>query len=193
MRQGKSRPDKDARIGYCAAKKLAFIGYRLTIGLAAKEGVILDFALTPANVHDGKTFPTLWNDLNQEGLLRWIKEVYGDNAYASITNEILVTGDQKKECFHSKEETGKHPKNPKQAHQKSKIRSKIEAANGILCMNYNLEHIRVRGLPRVRIEMALTLCLWNLLLLLAYIEDRIEDKWSVRQLFGHKTILQGEI
>lgn len=188
MRQGKPRPDEDARIGYCAAKKLAFLGYRLTIGLAAKEGAILDFALTPANVHDGKTFPLLWKDLDQENLLKWIHDVYGDNAYASTSNEALVIADLKNPCFHANEETGKHPKKPKQARKKSKIRSKIEATNGILCLNYNLEHIRVRGLPRVRIEMALTMSLWNLILILAYVEDRFDDRWSIRKLYAQKTI-----
>ncbi len=28
LRQGKPRPDPDARIGWCAAKKLAFVGER---------------------------------------------------------------------------------------------------------------------------------------------------------------------
>lgn len=188
FRQGQSRPDEDARIGYCAAKKQAFLGYRLTLGVAAKEGAILNFELTPANVHDGKTFPVLWNDLDQECLLTWIHEVYGDNAYASVGNENLVLQAQKVPCFHSKEETGKHPKKPKQAHKKSKIRSKIEATNGTLCLNYNIEHVRVRGQPRVQIEMALTLCLWNLFVILAYVEDNFEERCSVRKLYAHKTI-----
>jgi len=154
--------------------------------MTAREGAALEFEVTPANVHDGKTFPKLWQDLGNDDLLAWIKEVFGDNAYASDANETLVKSDGKVPQFHSKDETGKHPRHPRQARRKSRTRSKIEADIGILSTNYTIQHVRVRGLGRVRVECALALALWNLLILLAHIEGRFEDRLSVRQLFSRQ-------
>lgn len=154
--------------------------------MAVDEGIALGFETTPANFTDGKTFPKLWGDLDLAGFLEWIDQTYGDNAYYTPENIALVTQAGKQPCFHSKAETGKHPKHPRQARRKSRKRSKIEAYNGILCLNFNIEHIRVHGLAKVTIECALALSLWNLLILLSKIENRYEDHLSVRKLFGEK-------
>ena len=59
---------------------------------------------------DGKTFPKLWGDLDLAGFLEWIDQTYGDNADYTPENIALVTQAGKQPCFHSKAETGKHPK-----------------------------------------------------------------------------------
>jgi len=159
--------------------------------MTVKEGIALGFEVTPANVTDGKVFPKLWQALDLAGFLAWIKQIFGDNAYCTPDNNALVTQAGKQPRFHSKAETGKHPKHPHQARQKSKKRSKIEAYNGILCLNFNIEHVRVQGLTKVTIECALALSLWNLLILLSKIENRYEDHLSVRKLFSQHRFMKG--
>ena len=62
---------------------------------------------------------TTGQDLGNDGLLAWIKEVFGDNAYDLPANESLVRETGKTPQFHSKDETGKHPRHPRQARRKS--------------------------------------------------------------------------
>jgi hypothetical protein len=64
-----------ATYGYVASKKITIFGYKLHL-LVTLGGVILDFALAPANVHDlkaGEEILVCHTDL----------EVIGDNAYVS--------------------------------------------------------------------------------------------------------------
>ena len=71
LRKGKPLPDNDARIGYCAAKKLAFLGFRLHLGMAVDEGIALGFETTPANFTERKNLP---ETLGRSGS-RWLFRV----------------------------------------------------------------------------------------------------------------------
>ncbi len=99
LRKGKPLPDNYARIGYCAAKKLAFLGFRLHLGMAVDEGIALGFETTPANFTYGKTFPKLWGDLDLAGFLEWIDQTYGDNADYTPENIALVTRSRQTAMF----------------------------------------------------------------------------------------------
>jgi len=145
FKKGKPYPDPDAKIGYCAAKKRAFIGYRATIINGGEKMPILDYHLTPANQHDAGALIPLLLSIEEYEVLPRIGAFYGDNAYFTIKNRRRLEFFEKRCEIHSKEETGKHPKNRRSAKKKSRVRSKVESTFGILHKNHNLGQTLVRG------------------------------------------------
>lgn len=182
LKKGKPHPDPDAKIGYCAAKKRAFVGYRVTIINGGERMPILDYHLTPANRHDAGAFVPLLLSLERHDILPKIDDFYGDNAYFTKHNLRWLEYFEKTNMLHSKEETGKHPVKPRSARKKSIVRSKVESTFGILKENYGFGDTRVRGFENVKIEMGLTFSAWNHFFLLSYLTDRFEDCISLRRL-----------
>lgn len=183
FKKGKPFPDPDAKIGYCAAKKLAFVGYRATIIIGNERMPILDYHFTPANRHDSGALIPLLLSLETHGHLPHVRKFYGDNAYCTEENNRLLDYHEICNQLHTKDESGKRPKNKAHAKRKSRIRSKVESCFGIMEENYNFGATRVRGFERVKLETSLICSAWNHFFLLSYFMDQFEDCISLRRLF----------
>lgn len=182
FKDGPLGADPDARIGYCAAKKLAYVGYKNHLLCSAADMAVLNFLVTPANVHDSKLFIPLFFNTQDSTSFSDINAVYGDNAYYSELHKAYLEEQGIDARFHTKEETGKNPKNPKSANRKSKKRSKIEVVFGISKENLGFGAVRVRTLPRVMIDTALIFTSWNLGIIYSYFINRFEDRLSLKKL-----------
>jgi hypothetical protein len=182
LRTGKAPPDSTARLGYCAAKDISFVGYRVSIITTQKVQAIVDFYLTPANRADGDAFPPLLWSMESHDILAYLKTIYGDNAYATENNANWLSYFEIVNKFHTKKETGKHPKSPRTARRKSRIRSKVEGVFGILTENYAFGRTRVRTEANVKRETALIFSAWNFFILIAYILNKFEDRLSLKRL-----------
>ena len=183
FKEGKPHPDPDAKIGYCAAKKRAFVGYRATIINGGERMPIIDYHLTPANRHDAGAFVPLLLSMEVHEMLPLVGAFYGDNAYFTTENRAWLEFHEKCCKIHSKEETGKAPKNRRSAKKKSRIRSKVESTFGIMEKNYNFGQTRLRGIDNVKIDTCLKFSSWNHFFLLSYFTERFEDRISLRRLF----------
>jgi hypothetical protein len=179
---GKPLPDSNAKIGYCAAKKRAFVGYRTTIISTNDNMAILDHYLTPANQHDSGALSPLLYSMEKHNVIDYIKDFYGDNAYNTEANRNWLDFYDINCEIHTKDESGKHRKNPRSAKRKSKIRSKVECVFGILHENYTFGRSAVRGQTAVFIETALIYSSWNYFILMSYFIDKFEDRISLKRL-----------
>ncbi|MHA1282321.1 MAG: transposase [Promethearchaeota archaeon] len=119
-----SGTDPDAGIGYCASKKRAYIGYKCHLVCSSKYINVLDFKITPANVHDSKVFIPLISGLLARGFEDLLKNCYGDNAYDTRGNRDFCVANDIKASFHSKDETGKNQK--KKTLRKKKIEDSLQ-------------------------------------------------------------------
>lgn len=174
--------DPDARIGYCAAKKLAYVGYKTHLLCSAGDMAVVNFMVTPANVHDSKLFIPLFSASQDSGRFSEIQAVYGDNAYDSASHRSFLEAQGIEPRFHTKDETGKNPKTQESAKRKSKKRSKIEVLFGISHENLGFGRVRIRRISNVRIDTAIIFSGWNVGILYAYFVDRIEDRISLKKL-----------
>lgn len=143
---------------------------------------VLDFKVTPANVPDCKLFIPLISNLISQGFSDLIKKGFGDNAYDTKANRDFCSEKEVEASFHTKEETGKAPKNKRSARKKSRTRSKIETVFGISHENMGFGSVQVRGLWRVSIDTSLIFIGWNFGILYSYYIDRFEDRISLKQL-----------
>lgn len=143
---------------------------------------VLEYVVTPANVHDGQLYVPLLSSLSSKNVFELIKEMYGDNAYDSEKNRCFSREKGIVPLFHTKEETGKTPKKKRSAKKKSKKRSRIEALFGISCENMGLGKTRVRGLPRVAIDISLVFIVWNFGSVYAFFVNQLEDRISLKKL-----------
>jgi IS5 family transposase len=182
FKDGPLGADPDARIGYCAARKLAYVGYKNHLLCSAEDMTVLNFIVTPANIHDSKLFIPLLSRSQNSAWFSEINAVYGDNAYDSESNTSHLGEQGIEPRFHTKDETGKDPKKPKSAKRKSKKRSKIEVLFGISHENLGFGRVRVRGVVNVKIDTSLIFSGWNLGILYSYFIDRMEDHISLKKL-----------
>lgn len=186
MRKGKRRPDPDARIGWCPAKKRGFVGYRYAPLITCGLMVILGFIVLPGNVNDISVLSPLLLDVAAGGFLKLFRVLYGDNIFDTADNRALLV-QLRKECrFHTKDETGKHPAKPRSARRKSKRRSRIESTFGIATENFAFGHLQVWTFPAVETDLALFSTAWNFFFLMAWLVGRPEDGHSLKQLMYEK-------
>lgn len=186
FKDGPLGADPDARIGYCTAKKLAYVGYKTHLLCTVKDMTVLNFIITPANVHDSRIFIPLFSNSKETLFFSNISAVYGDNAYNSEKNRVFLENSNVRVLFHTKEETGKEPKNPKSAKRKSKKRSRIEVLFGISQENLGFGSGKVRRLSNVKIDTAIIFSGWNLGSLYSYFVNKIEDRISLKKLLYKK-------
>lgn len=175
-------PDSDARIGYCTSKKLAYIGYKCHLLCSAEDMTVFDFKITPANQHDSQMCIPIFLNACSTHLNTLIKQVYGDNAYDIEENHNFLEEHHIRVLFHTKKETGKHPKRPTSAKKKSKKRSRIEALFGISQENLGFGRVNVRGLVKVSIDTTIIFTGWNFGILYSYFINRLEDRISLKRL-----------
>ncbi len=83
--------------------------------------------------------------LEQHELLCRLNSFHGDHAFFTAANLKWLAFHEIQREFHSKEESGKHPKKKRGAKRKARIRSKIEAVFGIMKENYHFGPTQVRG------------------------------------------------
>jgi len=143
---------------------------------------VVDFTVTPANVHDSKMFIPLLSRIIPGKIGGRIQKMYGDNAYATKKNREKLRAHGIGDFFHRKSETGKHPKNKRAAKRKSKIRSIIEPLFGISQENLGFGAVRVRGLSNVEIDTSLVFIGWNLQAVYAFFIGHLEDRRSLKTL-----------
>ncbi|MFX1339823.1 MAG: transposase [Promethearchaeota archaeon] len=175
-------PDADARIRYCTSKKLAYIGYKCHLLCSAEDMTVLNFDITPANRHDSQMCIPIVIQACSTHLKTLIKKLYGDNAYDIERNRTFLEEHHIRVLFHTKEETGKHPKNPVSAKKKSKKRSRVEALFGISQENLGFGRVNVRGLGRVFIDTAIIFSGWNFGILYSYFINQFKDRISLKRL-----------
>ena len=144
---------------------------------------IIDYCMTPANRHDADALVPLLLSMEANKTISKVGDFYGDNAYFTAKNKRWLSFYEKQCKFHSKEETGKVPKDPCSAKRKSHIRSKVESTFGILNKNHNFGRTEVRNIKNVRIDTCLIFTSWNYFFLLSYLIDRFEDHISLRKSF----------
>ena len=182
LKKGKKFADPDARIGYCASKKRAFVGYRCTLLIDADTMLIVDYYVTPANRHDSGAVVPMLLKLEKRGIISRIKSMYGDNAYYTKEIKKWLNFYGVKCRLHNKDESGLHRKSKRSGRSKSRVRTKVEGVFGIAKMNLNFEKLYVRGLSNVKIDITLKCIRWNIFYLYSYIEGRMEDRISIRRL-----------
>lgn len=157
--------------------------------------LVLDYYVTPANVHDASALPPLLDDMEENGLLGHIDDIYGDNAYNTTENANALKKDGRNigNQIHTKAETGKHPQNPRSAKAKSKVRSKVECLYGILSENYAWGQLHVRTFSRVQIAIGSVFIAWNFFFAMAYIMEEPEYCRSLRQFLYENSFKEGEM
>lgn len=73
--------DYSATVGYCAAKKEFFYGFRVHV-VTDPCGLVVGYVLTPGHVHDTKGLVFLLQDLSRlEALIHYLAMVLGDKGY----------------------------------------------------------------------------------------------------------------
>lgn len=129
----------EARYGYNAAKSQTFYGYKLHL-LATASGVVLDFALVPANVADGRLAEQLL--IGQRDLT-----VLGDKAYingplqallARRNHLHLLTPARTNQCL---------PQDPCPARLLAHFRQAVETLNSQLAEHLQIERNRAKSVP----------------------------------------------
>jgi len=143
---------------------------------------VLDFTVTPANVHDSIVFMPLVSKVLSSKVGCLVKKIFADNAYATKKHHAFCHEHHIAPLFHGKAETGKHPKKKVSAKKKSKKRSKIEPVFGISKLNLGFGTVRVRGRERVLIDTSLIFIGWNFGILYSYYIDQFEDRISLKRL-----------
>ena len=148
--------------------------------------IIMNYRVTPGNVHDSLALKPLLDGMDREQNLSIFKQIYGDNAYDTNQNHIHLE-DYGIQCqFHTKEDTGKKPKKLRRARKKSRIRSKAECIFGIFSENYDWGQFRVKSLKNVTIEVGLLMISWNFFYLMAHVLGFPEHCRSLKQILSQK-------
>lgn len=105
----------------------------------ADSKLILDYAVTPANVHDSNEFENFFNEQDEVG--------YADSAYIGkklpehIRNEVCEKGYRNKPLTEEQKENNR---------RKSKIRCRIEHVFGFMTMSMHGLTVRSIGIARAR-------------------------------------------
>jgi hypothetical protein len=128
----------EARYGHNAAKHQTFYGFKLHL-LATHSGLVLDFPLVPANVHDGCLTEQLL--IAQRDLL-----VLGDKAYLNAPLQALLVRRNNVHLLTPPRTGQQHPAAlpaPLLAH----FRQAIETLNSQLAEHFLIEHNRAKSVP----------------------------------------------
>lgn len=126
-------------------------GYKDHVKVDADSKLILDYAVTPANVHDSNEFEDFFNEKD--------KAAYADSAYVGkelpehVRNEVCEKGYRNKPLTTEQKEANR---------RKSKIRCRIEHVFGFMTMSMNGLTVRSIGLRRAAFHIGLTNLVYNL-------------------------------
>jgi hypothetical protein len=129
----------EARYGHNAAKSQTFYGYKLHL-LATVSGVVLDFALVPANVTDGALTEQLL--IGQHDLI-----VLGDKAYINAPLQALLARRNHVSLL-TPTRANQHPAaDAPLATTLAHFRQTIETLNSQLAEHLQIEHNRAKSVP----------------------------------------------
>lgn len=126
-------------------------GYKDHVKVDADSKLILDYEVTPANVHDSNEFEEFFGEEDQAA--------YADSAYVGkelpehIRNEVCEKGYRNKPLTEEQKENNR---------RKSKIRCRIEHVFGFMTVSMHGLTLRSIGLSRARFNIGLTNLVYNL-------------------------------
>jgi hypothetical protein len=139
-----------ARYGHNAAKHQTFYGYKLHL-LASASGLVLDFALVPATVHDGVLTEQLL--IGQRDLT-----VLADKAYINAPLQALLAHRNHLQLLTPPRADQLAPHDKHRSTLVSHFRQTIETLNSQLAEQFQIEHNRAKSVPGLcaRIQAKLT-------------------------------------
>lgn len=126
-------------------------GYKDHVKVDADSKMILDYAVTPANVHDSQEFEDFFNEKDKVG--------YADSAYAGmklpdhVKNEVCEKGYRNRPLTEEQKENNR---------RKSKIRCRIEHVFGFMTVSMHGLTVRSIGIERAAFQIGLTNLVYNL-------------------------------
>ena len=144
-----SQKDTDARWTKKGDEK--HYGYKDHVKVDADSKLIMDYAVTPANVHDSNEFENFFNEQDEVG--------YADSAYVGkklpkhVRNEVCEKG------YRNKPLTDKQKENNR---RKSKIRCRIEHVFAYMTMSMHGLTVRSIGIERAAFNIGLTNLVYSL-------------------------------
>lgn len=149
-RENKAR-QKDVQARWTKKNNQSHFGYKNHIKIDATSKLIVDYGVTPANVHDSQMYNTLLDETDEV--------VFGDSAYIGQTPPVGV---EEQICERG---TRGHPLTDSQKEEnrkKSKTRSRVEHVFGHIKMVMNGSACRAIGKSRVTFFVGLTNLLYNI-------------------------------
>jgi hypothetical protein len=140
----------EARYGRNAAKEQTCSGYKLQL-LASARGLVLDFALVPANVSDGTLTEQLL--IGHRDLL-----VLGDKAYSNAPLQAFLARRNNVHLLTPTRVNQRQPQDPQVPGLIAHFRQAIETLNSQLAEQLHIEHNRAKSVPGLcaRIQAKLT-------------------------------------
>ena len=144
-----AQKDTDAR--WTKKGNETHFGYKNHAKVDADSKLILDYAVTPANVHDSNEFEAFFNKTD--------KAAYADSAYIGkelpehVRNEVCEKGYRNKPLTDEQKENNR---------RKSRIRCRIEHVFGFMTMSMHGLTVRTIGLRRAAFNIGLTNLVYNL-------------------------------
>ena len=144
-----AQKDIDAR--WTKKRDETHYGYKDHAKMDADSKLILDYVVTPANVHDSNEFEDFFNEQD--------KAAYADSAYVGkklpkhVRNEVCEKG------YRNKPLTEEQKKNNR---RKSKIRCRIEHVFAFMTMSMHGLTVRSIGIERAAFNIGLTNLVYNL-------------------------------
>ena len=144
-----SQKDTDAR--WTKKRDETHYGYKDHIKVDADSKIILDYTVTPANVHDSNEFEEFFNEQDNAA--------YADSAYIGrnlpehVRNEVCEKGYRNKPLTEEQKENNR---------RKSRIRCRIEHIFGFMTMSMHGLTVRSIGIKRAKFNIGLTNLVYNL-------------------------------
>ena len=143
-----SQKDTDAR--WTKKRDETHYGYKDHVKVDADSKLILDYAVTPANVHDSNEFEEFFNEQDNAA--------YADSAYIGkklpehVKNEVCEKGYRNKPLTEAQKENNR---------RKSRIRCRIEHVFGFMTMSMHGLTVRSIGIKRATFHIGLTNLVYN--------------------------------
>ena len=144
-----SQKDTDARWTKKGDEK--HYGYKDHVKVDADSKLIVDYAVTPANVHDSKEFEDFFNEQDEAA--------YADSAYVGkklpkhVRNEVCEKGYRNKPLTDEQKENNR---------RKSKIRCRTEHVFAFMTVSMRGLTVRSIGIERAAFNIGLTNLVYNL-------------------------------
>ena len=144
-----AQKDVDAR--WTKKRDETHYGYKDHAKVDADSKLILDYVVTPANVHDSNEFEDFFSEQDEAA--------YADSAYVGkklpkhIRNEVCEKGYRNKPLTEEQKENNR---------RKSKIRCRIEHVFGFMTMSMHGLTVRSIGIARATFHIGLTNLVYNL-------------------------------
>ena len=144
-----AQKDIDAR--WTKKRDETHYGYKDHVKVDADSKLILDYTVTPANVHDSKEFADFFNEQDEAA--------YADSAYVgkelpqNVRNEVCEKGYRNKPLTEEQKENNR---------RKSKIRCRIEHVFAYMTMSMHGLTVRSIGIERAAFNIGLTNLVYNL-------------------------------